>query len=606
MNLRLRCCRVGAFAGLVLLAGVAGVPTIASAGRPATPVHASPQAIRLSPDGVWAAVVNATANSVSLVRRATREVAMTIPVGERPQAEVFSADGRDLFVACAWAGTIDVIDVARGVVVRSIEAGATPNGLALSPDGTQLFVTDATEDVLRVIDVPTGETRRTIAVGNQPRHAAVTRDGARVIVSNNLGRSLSFVDIATGRVIEQRDLGRCSMLREVVASHDGRWAFVANLVSHDEAPTLQLERGWIHSNGFTVVDLLRPGHRVTLLLDHLLQGAANPTALALSADDRWLYVSLAGVHEIALVDVAAVLELVAATVTPEQVRQLQENVEILAARGIARRVPAGGLGPRALALDDATRELWVANYFSDDVTVLDTSSGAVTATIPLGPRIPAPSLWRQGELLSCDARMCYQNWFSCVSCHQEDGTVDGLNWDLANDGLGNPKSAKDLVNGHDTAPAMWGAVRANLFDGIAGGQRFEGYVADADRQAALEAYFGDPEEVPNPYRRRTAPAVRARGELLFRAAGCDLCHPAPRFTDQKLHDLGLGTVEDYRSRFDTPSLRGVYRNGPWLHDGRAPTLESVFTGHNPANVHGRTAGLTPDELADLVAYLRTL
>ncbi|WP_221031075.1 SMP-30/gluconolactonase/LRE family protein [Actomonas aquatica] len=575
------------------------------ADRPAAPVHASPQALCLSPDGALVAVVNATSDSVSFIDATTHAVLRQVPVGQRPNHARFSADGRQLYVSCAWDGTIDVVDVAAGKVSARWDAGGTPNGVALSPDGATLYVVDASEDRVRAIDVGCGRIQWETPVRNQPRYVTTTPDGARVLVSNNLGRTLTIVEAATGRVAEQRDLGRCSMLREVVTSSDGRWAFVANLVSHDEMPTLQIERGWIHSNGFTIMDLEQPGHRVTLLLDHLLQGAANPTGLVLSADNRWLYVSLAGIHEIAIVDVAKALELAATAQTADDVRRLQENVEIVEQLGIARRVSSGGLGPRSVALDEARGELWVAHYFSDAVAVLDANCGTVKESIPLHDPVEM-SLWRQGELLSCDARMCYQNWFSCVSCHQEDGTVDGLNWDLANDGLGNPKSAKDLINGHDTAPAMWGAVRASLFDGIAGGQRFEGFVADQDRQDALETYFGSPEHVPNPYQRRQSPELIERGRLIFLAAGCDICHPAPRFTDQKLHDLGFKTVDDFRARFDTPSLRNVYRNGPWLHDGRAMTLEAIFTDHNPDDVHGRTRGLSSAELAALVAYLRTL
>lgn len=591
------------FRGLVLVVFLLG--SLGRADRPASPVHASPQSLCLSPDRTRVVVVNATDDTVAFIDAATREVRGRVAVGRRPNDACFSPDGRWLYVSCAWDGRIDVIDVPRGKVTASWGAGATPNGLTLAPDGATLYVTDAAEDVLRALAVTTGRVRWEARVRNQPRYVTVTPDGARVLVSNNLGRGITLIDAATGTVVEERDFGRCSMLRDLVTTRDGRWAFVANLVSHDEMPTLQIERGWIHSNGFTVADLSRPGHRVTFLLDHLLQGAANPTALALSADDRWLYVSLAGIHEVAIVDVAKCLELAATVNTPEEVRRMQENVEILTRRGIARRVPSGGLGPRDVALDESRRELWVAHYFSDAVAVLDAACGTVKATIPLQEPVEL-TLWRQGELLSCDARMCYQNWFSCVSCHQEDGTVDGLNWDLANDGLGNPKNAKDLINGHDTAPAMWGAVRASLFDGIAGGQRFEGFVADRARQDALEAYFGAPEVVPNPHRRRLPPELVARGELLFRAAGCDLCHPAPVYADLKVHDLGLKTVDDFRARFDTPSLRNVYRNGPWLHDGRATTLESIFTDHNPRNVHGRTRGFTPDEIAALAAYLRTL
>jgi YVTN family beta-propeller protein len=343
---------------------------------------------------------------------------------------------------------------------------------------------------------------------------------------------------------------------------------------------------------------------VTLLLDHLLKGAANPNGLVLSRDNKRLYVSLAGVHEIAIVDVDACLRLVEETVTPEQVRRLEENVEILEQRNIARRFDAGGLGPRSLALCEATGEVWVANYFSDAVSVLDAATGAIRAVVPLGPA-QGLSTWRRGELYTNDARLCYQNWYSCASCHQEDATEDGLNWDLANDGLGNPKNAKDLINSHDTAPAMWSAIREDMDDGIAGGQRFLGFVANPERQQAMLTYLENPEFPPNPYRGKN-PEAEARGRAVFAAAGCSICHPPPTFTNQKIYDLGYGTADDFRTRFDTPSLRATYRTGPWLHDGRAKTLRSIFTDHNPRDVHGRTRGLTDPELDDLVTYLRTL
>ena len=48
--------------------------------------------------------------------------------------------------------------------------------------------------------------------------------------------------------------------------------------------------------------------------------------------------------------------------TPEQVRRLEEDVEVLQRQKIARRRPAGGLGPRSLALSESTGELLV-NFF---------------------------------------------------------------------------------------------------------------------------------------------------------------------------------------------------------------------------------------------------
>jgi cytochrome c peroxidase len=50
----------------------------------------------------------------------------------------------------------------------------------------------------------------------------------------------------------------------------------------------------------------------------------------------------------------------------------------------------------------------------------------------------------------------------------------------------------------------------------------------------------------------------------------------------------------------------VDRTPPYLHDGSAPTLRDVLTTHNPKNLHGSTTQLTPEQIADLLAYLQSL
>lgn len=573
-------------------------------GRPASPLYRSPQHVVLSPDGRTACVVNYTANLVSMIDVRARRIVAEIPVGDRPAQARYSPDGRLLYVSCTWAGRIDVVDLAQGRVVRSMRAGHEPCGVVVSPDGSRLYVTNVVSSTVTVLDARSGAVIGETPVGSQPRFAALTPDGSRLAVSNGLSPWVTMLNATDGREIGRYDLGRASMLREIVCSADGRWGFVTNLVSHNEVPTVQMERGWINSNGFTVLDLAEPGRRVTLLLDQLLSGATNPAGVAVSSDGRRLYVSLAGIHEVAIVDLPAALNLAAEHRTPRSIQLLEEDVEILHARKIARRLPAGGLGPRSLALSEATGELLVANYFSDSVTVLDAETGELRATIPLGP-VQEMTEWRKGELMANDGRITYQNWLSCTSCHQEDTSSDGLNWDLANDGLGNAKNNKSLQDTHFSPPAMWSGVRSDLADGVGAGERFQGFVPMAHVQGPITEYLSHPDRAPSPYR-DTDPVILERGRKLFVAAGCDVCHPAPFYTDMKFHDLGFGTPNDFRNRFDTPSLKSTYRTAPYLHDGRAADLRTLFTEHNPRDLHGRTKGFTARELDDLIAYLRTL
>ncbi len=567
--------------------------------------YRSPLHIAFSPDGKRAYVVNHTGASISVIDVASREVVKEIPAPDYPVTAV-AGPGGILFVTSRYENAVFPVDPDRGIAGRALGTGYEPYGIAYAPKRNELYVANNISGTVQAMDPETGEIRFTVPVGREPRYLALSPDESFLITGGGLSRKATIIHVATGAIVEQRDLDRASLLRYFALTPDGRYAFVAHVVSHDEHKTSQMERGWIHANGFTVMDMEKPGHRVTLLLDHLLDGAANPWGLALSPDGARLYVTLAGVHQVAVVDVEKALALVSETRTSEQVVALQRDVEILRKRGIARRVRAGGEGPRGVVYHPDRNEVWVANYFSDSISILD-PEGVLLETVFLDPsgRSPEPDLRRRGEMLVNDANLCFQRWFSCASCHQEDATMDGLNWDLANDGFGNPKNAKSLHDVVDTPPAMWTGVRKDMNAAVAAGQRFLGFLPTPDQHRALVIFLGDPPRAPNPYRNEN-PGARTRGEKIFNRADCNRCHIPPTFEDGKLYDLGLKGPNDFRTAFDTPTLREIYRTAPYLHDGRAKTLEDIFRKHNPDDRHGITNNLSDEELADLIAYIKGL
>ena len=57
----------------------------------------------------------------------------------------------------------------------------------------------------------------------------------------------------------------------------------------------------------------------------------------------------------------------------------------------------------------------------------------------------------------------------------------------------------------------------------------------------------------------------------FRDSGCSRCHSGPMLSDFSLHRFSRNG-EPIR----TPSLRNVMRTAPYMHDGRAATLDEVF------------------------------
>ncbi len=101
-------------------------------------------------------------------------------------------------------------------------------------------------------------------------------------------------------------------------------------------------------------------------------------------------------------------------------------------------------------------------------------------------------------------------------------------------------------------------------------------------------------------------------ELFFGKAQCGVCHPAPYYTDNLMHNLRterffekktiLGRTASADGPIKTFPLRGIKESPPYLHDGRLLTLEDTVEFFNL--VLGTR--LNDQEKADLVAFMRCL
>ena len=55
-----------------------------------------------------------------------------------------------------------------------------------------------------------------------------------------------------------------------------------------------------------------------------------------------------------------------------------------------------------------------------------------------------------------------------------------------------------------------------------------------------------------------------------------------------------------------PHLAGAYESAPYLHDGRAATIDEVFTKYNGEHRYGKAETLKPAQLRDLMEYIPEL
>ena len=587
--------------------------SLAAAERP--PSACAPTALAITAEARELFLACAETDQVLVLDPTSGTLTRRIRLPATPSGLVLSPDGARLIVTCAAPSSIILIfEATTGRLLLRLPAGHTAGAPVLSPDGATLFVCERFDDDVAVFDLVTAREVARIPVLREPVAASLTPDGRRLLIANHLptGRAdapfvaaaVSVIDTTTRRVLTNLALPNGSgLLRGIAIRADGRFAAVTHQLAHNSLPTTQVDRGWMNSNALTLVDLERDGILGTVLLDELDRGAANPWAVAWSADGRKLLVTHTGTHELSVIDAPA---LIAKLARPGGAQDSAGDLAFLV--GLRQRVALPLNGPRALAVSG--HRAFVAGYFSADLAVVDFDPPQPVVTrIPLASAAPLASV-RRGEMLFNDARLCFQEWQSCASCHSADGRVDGLNWDLLNDGIGNPKNTHSLLLSHRTPPAMSQGVRETAEAAVRAGLRHILFSAQPDEVAvALDDYLKSLRPIPSPHLQqgRLSPAAR-RGERLFHDArtGCATCHPPGLFTSLKSYDVGTRAAFDDVSEFDTPSLIELWRTAPYLHDGSAATVTDILTTRNPHNRHGFTAQLTPAQIADLAAYLLSL
>ena len=593
--------------------------------------YLSPEFLAPAPGG-GAYVTEATAARVAEVSRDGRVVRQW-PVAANPTG--IAAGGGFVYVTCGEANGELRKYAPDGKCVKTAAVGHSPCGPVLSKDGRTVYVLNRFLAQVSVLDAEKMTVVKTVKALREPFAATLGAEGKLLFVANLLPYCASTNDVvaAAVSVVDTRTFAvRHVMLpngstgvRGIASSPDGKSVYVTHTMGRYQLPTTQLERGWMNTAALSVFDGATGAYVNTVLLDDVDRGGANPWGVAVTADGRTLVVAHAGTCELSLIDRAALHDRLAKAAKGESASGIVKSAEdvpndLAFLVSIRRRVLAGGNGPRGVLLSGRTAV--TALYFEDAVSLFNLDDPAARAkVIPLGPK---PDLSRdrarRGEMLYNDGSMCFQQWQSCASCHP-DGRVDGLNWDLLNDGMGNPKQTRSELYNHVTPPTMITGIRKDMHACNAAGLIHIQFVTRPEEERpeedvyCFDAYVEKMKPVPSPYLVNGKLSARAqRGEKLFRQAKCAECHTPekkapggePLWTDLKLYDVGVGAATETGRKFDTPTLAECWRTAPYLYDGRALTMEEVLTICNPNDKHGETSKLTPGQIKDLAEYVLSL
>lgn len=546
------------------------------------------------------------------------------PLPDTPTGLALSSDGSRLAVTLGDAmGRVAVLSTKNGDILRSFPAGFSPKSPVYVQNGEVLAVCNRFTNSVGFYRVNDGTLLDEVKVTRDPYAAVLSRDGSKLFVgcllpalpatSLYVAATIDLIDIDARKVQKSIKLPNGSAsLRSLAISPDGNYLFAAHIIGHHQVPTNQLERGWMNANALSVIDVKKAERIQTVLLDDTTKGAANPWGVAVTGDGTYLAVTHAGTHEISRIPLKPFLEIVLrGYAIPEKEKPsgygpgtedgLEIELQTMMSCGRDRiRMP--GESPRAVTV--AGSNLLVCEYFSGTLTMVHFGEENATRIRPrqiLLGRQPEMDPVRRGELLFSDARICFQGWQSCLSCHP-DVRTDGLNWDLLNDGIGNPKQTKSLLGSHATPPAMGRGIRATAEVAVRSGIRYIQFAQVIEENAlAIDAYLKSLRPLPSPYLKDGQLSKKAQaGKVIFERVGCAACHSGPYYTNLKSYPIPFATGLDKGESFDTTGLVEIWRTAPYLYDGRAATMPEAL------KIHGNTSDLNDEELDALSEYVLSL
>ena len=524
-------------------------------------------------------------------------------------------DGSIWVVCDGYEGKLYELDAADLEIISKTEIGNSPSAIRYNPLTKTLWVTQRFKNNLIEINPSSKEIISTIEVGREPVDMISFASDSLLLVVNNMPEmasldfpiavQLSVVDVQTKQVIKRIMLPNGSTDAKAIAiSGDNSYAYVTHLLARFQLPANQVDRGWMSTNALSIIDLRKKDIENTVLLDTPQKGTANPWGVTVSADNQSVIVAASGVDELVLIDRIALhsrlnnaKEGIFETPSTRKLEDIPNDAGFL--YGISSYVSTEGKGPRAVASSTGGKVI-TANYFTGEIVEMNLANGKKTVNETSRAALSSSKVGR-GNMYFHDATLGFQGWQSCASCHPNDARTDGLNWDLLNDGVGNPKNTKSLLFSHQTPPSMVTGIRKNAETAVRSGLKYILF-AEANEEVcqAMDAYLISLSPEPSPYliKGQLSEAAK-RGKITF-DNHCASCHSGNYYTDGKLYQVDWAHGSEKNVAMDVAALNEVWRTAPYLYDGRSFSMKEML------KIHGPEVSVSEKEMDELAEYVLSL
>ncbi|MDX2076508.1 MAG: beta-propeller fold lactonase family protein [bacterium] len=535
--------------------------------------------IALTTTGRVIAVANFLNDTVSLFDLQLRTSIAEIPVGDDPRSVAFSPNNQLLLVINRGSGSLSIIDVPNQIVTNTYELGILPYGVITANDQFAYITLQGTNEVIR-IDFTTGQIVERIATPPNPTGLAIW--GNLLYITHLWSGDFSLIYTPQAQVVRVISTGEdISLAQSVMIDPASARAYLPQSRSNANATSITYDTTIFPV--VNVVDLRTMSviRNARIALDVADRPVNMPFGLDIDTVRGLLYVVNAGTNDVSVINLAT---------------------------GLAEGHVAVGNNPRGVILNLDNSLAITHNAIDGALSLIDTRDFSISTTVPVSDlNIPIDEAIGAELFHSANDPRMSANWVSCANCHF-DGQSDGRAW---RDFNGEIKNTPVLYGLLDSAPytatgdwdeladvelkirslqAGYGLIETGVNPAL--GDPHSGLSIDLD---ALVLYLTTLKAPPTPITQ--SPDMVALGEDIFTELDCATCHSSDLGQDGMSHDVGTG------GDIDTPTLNWLWMSAPYLHDGRAQTLQEVFLLTGTHQIIGEKS-LT--EIDALVAYLQSL
>ncbi len=577
-------------------------PQLATAGK-------SNSLMDISTDGKLLACSNRDSNSVTIVDLDSNKKLSETKVGKHPEGVTFLGNSHTVATAVYDDDLVVFLDGDTGKQIGQTEVFDEPYGIVSTNDGAKVFVTLDYPGRIVEIDTASQKIVREFSTGKHLRGIAISSDDQNLFTTEYYTALVRNIDIKSGRTIDQWPAGSADNLARQITLHPHRpKAYLPHIRSRI---TVAHGAGSI----FPIVSIVDTNsteakRRKKIPMDSF-RGArvtSNPWDTAITPDGKTFFVIFAGTDDMFVCNV------------------IDDDYRELTFRSSLNL----GHNPRAVRVSPDGNTVYVYNALDFEVVAYGIHINRRRATIkvtenPLGEEILLGKILFYTALQPMSSRL----WISCASCHP-DGQPDGKTWHNP-EGLRNTQSLAGMAWTH---PIHWSADRDEVQDfehtirgplmqgkGLVKGKINPSLKAPNKGLSraldAMAAYSNTHTFSLSPHAKKGLSPEAKRGQKLFfsKQTQCAKCHSGPFLTDSSpkgeiiRHNVGTAVDnpgEKMGPAYDTPTLLGLYRTAPYLHHGKAQSLEEVLTRYNHNDQHGKTSQLSKQEISDLVEFLKAL